>query len=145
MIDGLHIQSLEGSMSYIRKDHILMTQCLLSIGTWLLGFRAGGVEVVSHLHTVRVNAWVGEEIYTDSIRSPGIRSKWRRLLVRSVTLCCKAVAAMNRSTSPISIPIARSCPRSRPKILAVSSSMPMSDTLSRKAMRLRSLASGSRE
>lgn len=49
---------------------------------------------------------------TDSIGSPSRRSKWRRLLVRSVRSCLSAVAPMSRSASAMSWPAARKRPRS---------------------------------
>jgi hypothetical protein len=56
--------------------------------------------------------------------NPVIRSKCRRLFVRRVRWCRRALAPMRRSKSPTSAPAARSRPRSRPKISQVSSSMP---------------------
>ena len=40
-------------MSSIIKDYVILTQSMLSTGTWLLGFRAGGEGVVLYICTDR--------------------------------------------------------------------------------------------
>jgi hypothetical protein len=54
-----------------------------------------------------------------------------RLLVNSVQLECRAVTAINKAIAPINMPAARNRPHSRPKMFAVSASLPIMVTLSR--------------
>ena len=83
----------------------------------------------------RQNTWRGQ---TDWMASFGMRWKWRRLFVRTVTPWWRAVQPIRRSRSPISVPLARRRILSVPKSLQIVSLMGKVSTSSRN---LRSAAS----
>ncbi len=83
--------------------------------------------------------------YTETMRRPSIRSKWRRLLVSRVRSWRIAVAPISRSKSPMRLPAERKRPRSVANTRQISSSIEITSTPTSKSRSADSLPCGSDE
>ncbi len=115
---------------------------------------AGEELATSSLRRVRgvrsVEAWRvsidrGSFRYTETMRRPSIRSKWRRLMVSRVRSWRIAVAPISRSKSPMRFPAERKRPRSVANTRQISSSIEITSTPISKSRSADSLPCGSDE
>ena len=103
------------------------------------------VSGVGSVEAWRVFIDRGSFRYTETMRRPSIRWKWRRLLVSRVRSWRIAVAPISRSKSPMRFPAERKRPRSVANTRQISSSIEITSTPTSKSRSADSLPCGSDE